>query len=114
MYAIPLNNNVIYFDSSGFEHIPTEIKNLIGNKNIKKNIFGIQTYDSVMCGYHCIGFIDFMLKGKNLTDLTNLISSNDFKNNEDITLNYFMTNLKKWLNALKHLMYIQMISNSSG
>ena len=93
MYAIPLNNNVIYFDSFGFEHIPTEIKNLIGNKNIKTNIFGIQVYDSVMCGYYCIGFIDFMLKGKNLTDLTNLLSSNDFKNNEDIMLNHFMTNV---------------------
>ena len=46
-----------------------------------------------MCGYYRIGFIDFILKGKNLTDLTNLLSSNDFKNNEDIMLNYFMTNL---------------------
>ena len=24
-----------------------------------------------MCGYFCIGFIDFMLKGKILTDFTN-------------------------------------------
>ena len=29
-----------------------------------------------MCGYFCIGFIDFMLAGKNLTDLTNLFSPN--------------------------------------
>ena len=66
-----LNNNVTYFDSLGVEHIPKEIKNFIGNKNIQTNIFRIQAYDSVMCGYFCIGFIDFMLKGKSLTDFTN-------------------------------------------
>ena len=41
------------------------------NKSIKTNIFRIQAYDSVMCGYVCIGFIDFMLKGKTLTEYTN-------------------------------------------
>ena len=55
-----LNNNVIYFDSFGVEHIPQEIKAFIGNKNIKTNIFRIQAYDSIMCGYFCTGFIDFM------------------------------------------------------
>ena len=34
-----------------------------------------------MCGYFCIGFIDFMLAGKNLTDHTALFSSYDFKKN---------------------------------
>ena len=58
------DNNVTYFDSFGVEHIPKEIKTLMGNKNIKTNIFRIQAYDSIMCGYFCIGFIDFMLKGK--------------------------------------------------
>ena len=66
------NNNVTYFDSFGVEHIPKEIKAFIGNKNIKTNIFRIQAYDSVMCGYFCIGFIDFMFAGKTLTDFTNL------------------------------------------
>ena len=56
------NNNVTYFDSFGVEHIPKEIKAFINNKNIKANIFRIQAYDSIMCGYFCIGFIDFMLK----------------------------------------------------
>ena len=56
------NNNVTYFDSFGVEHIPKEIKAFINNKNIKTNIFRIQAYNSVMCGYFCIGFIDFMLK----------------------------------------------------
>ena len=46
-----------------------------------------------MCGYFCIGFIDFMFKNNNLTDFTNLFSSNGFKQNDDIILNYFLTNL---------------------
>ena len=47
-----------------------------------------------MCGYFCIGFINFMFKGNTLTDFTNLISPNNFKKkNDDIILNYFLTNL---------------------
>ena len=37
-----------------------------------------------MCGYFCIGFIDFMLKGRSLLDYTNLFSSNDYENNSKI------------------------------
>ena len=47
-----------------------------------------------MCEYFCLGFIDFMLKGKSLTDFTNLLSPNNFKNNDDIILNYFKNDLK--------------------
>ena len=83
------NNNVTYFDSFGVEHIPKEIKTFISNKNIKTNIFRIQAYDSIMCGYFCTGFINFMLAGKTLTDFTNLFSRNDFKRNDDIILKYF-------------------------
>ena len=85
-------NNVTYFDSFGVQHIPKEIKTFIKNKNIKTNIFRIQAYDSIMCGYFCIAFIDFMLKGKSLTEYTNLFSPNDFKKNDDTILNYFMNN----------------------
>ena len=53
---------VTYFDSFGVEHIPKEIKKIIKNENIIGNIFRLQSYDLVMCGYFCIGFIDFMLK----------------------------------------------------
>ena len=53
----------------------------------------MQAYDSIMCGYFCIGFIDFMLAGKTLTEFTNLFSPNKCKENDDITLNYFMTNI---------------------
>ena len=82
-------NKIIYFDSFGVEHTPKEIKKLIGNKNIKANIFRVNENDSIMCGYFCIGFIDFMLAGKKLTDYTNLFSPYDFKKNDHIILSYF-------------------------
>ena len=82
------NNNVTYFDSFGVEHVPKEIIKFIDNKNIKTNIFRIQAYDSIMCGYFCIEFIDFMPAGKILTDFTNLFSPNNFKKSDDIILNY--------------------------
>ena len=49
--------NVTFFNSFGVGHISEEIKNFIGNKNIITNIYRIQAYDSVMCGYFCTGFI---------------------------------------------------------
>ena len=79
----------IYFDSFGVEHTPKEIKKFIKRFRIVRNIFRIQGYDSVMSGYFCIGFIDFMLAGNTLTDFTNIFSPNDFKKNYDIILNYF-------------------------
>ena len=54
------------------------IKKFPGNKNIKTNIFWVQEHNSIMCGYFCIGFIDFLLAGKKLTDYTNLFSPHDF------------------------------------
>ena len=86
------NNYVTYFDYFGVEHIPKEIKAFINSKNIITNNFRRQPYDSTMCGYFCIGFIDFMLEGKTLTEYTNHFSPNSFKKNEDIILNYFMSN----------------------
>ena len=86
---IPLfcnRNEIVYFDSFGVEHVPEEIKEFVGNKNIKANIFRVQANDSVMCRYFCIGFIDFILAGKNLTDCTGLFSPYDFKKNDNIIL----------------------------
>ena len=82
-----LNNKITYFDSFTIEHIPKEIKKFIGNKNITTNIFRIQGYDSVMCIYFCIGFIDFMLKDKSL--LIIFFLPNNSKKNDDLILNYF-------------------------
>ena len=82
----------IYFDSFGIEHIPKEINKLIRSKElghavrneIKSNILRIQAYDSILCGYFCIKFINYMLKGKTLLDYTNLFSPNDFKKNDRV------------------------------
>ena len=70
--ALYVQNNVTSFDSFGVEHIPKKIKTFISNKNIKTNIFRIQAYDSIMCGYFCTEFIDSTLAGKTLTEFTNL------------------------------------------
>ena len=84
------NKTIISFDSFGVEHIPKEIMKFIGNeqsssakarnKKIITNIYRIQAYDSIMCGYFCIGFINFMFS---------IFSPNDFKKNDDIILKYF-------------------------
>ena len=47
-----------------------------------------------MCGYFCIGFIDFMLKSITLTGFTNNFSPSNFKWSDDIILNYFKNDLK--------------------
>ena len=81
MYAH--NNNVTYLYSSGVEHTPKEIKTFINSKNMKRSIFRIQAYDPIMCGYFCIGYIEY----------TNLFSPDNFKENDDIILDYFMSNI---------------------
>ena len=72
-----LKNNVTYFESFGVAHIPKEIKKFIDLSTFLTNIFRIQAYDSIISGYFCIGFIDFMRKGKSLTDFYNFFSPND-------------------------------------
>ena len=84
------NKTVTYFDSFGIKHISKEVKKFVNNKNIIAIIFRIQAYDSVMCGYFCIGLIDYMFMGKSLTDYTNVFSPNNFKKNDDIILTYFL------------------------
>ena len=61
--------------------------------SITTNIFRIQAHDSIMCEYFCIGFIDFMLAGKTLTEFTNIFSANNFKKNDNKIWNYFMNNV---------------------
>ena len=85
-----VNNKIVtYFDSFGVEPIAKEIMKFITRKKIIANIYRIQAYDSIMCGYFCIGFINFMFNGKSLKDYTDLFSPNGFKNNDDIILEYF-------------------------
>lgn len=70
--------------------IPEEIKRFIANKNIITNIFSIQAYNSIMCGYFCNEFVDFMLKGKSLTDFTNLLPPYNFENNDKVILDHVL------------------------
>ena len=60
-------NEILYFD----RNISKEINEFIRNKNIKANIFRVQTNDSVMCGY-------FRIAGKKLIDYTKLFPPLDF------------------------------------
>ena len=49
-----------------------------------------------MCGYFCIGYIDFMLKGKSLLDYINLFSPNEYEKNDETILKYLQSILKKF------------------
>ena len=102
IHCIALSCNkseIVSFDSFGAEHVPGEIKEFVGNKNIITNIFRVQADNSVMCGNFCIGFIDFMLAGKKQTDFTKFFSPHDFEKNDDIILNYFKEEWN-WQNKL--------------
>ena len=79
----------VYFDSFDVADIPKEIKKFIGNKDITANIFRLQAYDSIMSGYFCIKFINYMFKGKTLIEYANLFSPNDFKKNDKIIKGIF-------------------------
>ena len=87
--ALYVNGYNLCFDSFEAEHIPKEIRKFIENKNIKTNIYRAQGYDSIMCGYFCIGFINFMLKCKSLLEYINLFSPNDYEKNNKIIVKYF-------------------------
>ena len=52
-------------------------------------MFRKQTDNSIICGYFCIGFIDFMFAGRSLIDFTSFFSPYDFKKNDKISLDYF-------------------------
>ena len=68
LYA--LIHNTTYFGSFGVEHIPKEVKIFIDKSIVIENVFSIQVYDSIMCGYFCIRFIDFIFAGKTLTNFS--------------------------------------------
>ena len=84
---------MIIFQKKLNDNVPKEIEMFIDKSIVVTNIFRIQAYDSIMCGYFSIEFIDFMLKGNTLTDFIKLFSPNNFKKNDYITLRYFMTNV---------------------
>ena len=49
----------------------------------------MQAYSSIICGYFCIGFLDFISKSKSLLDYTKLFSHNEFEKNDKITVKLF-------------------------
>ena len=56
-------DNVTYLIALELNIFQKKLKNPC-KKNITTNIYRIQANDSIMCGYFCVLFIDFMLKGK--------------------------------------------------
>ena len=56
-------NTTVYFDFFGIEYIPQEVLSKIRDKSITHNIFRIQDNESVMCGFYCITFIEYMSAG---------------------------------------------------
>ena len=73
------NNGVICFDSFGVEHVSKEVVHFIGQKDIKTNIFRIQADNSIICGYCCIAFIDFMFAGGSVFGFASLLAPYYFK-----------------------------------
>ena len=61
-------NTAVYFDSLGIEYIPEEVLNKITDESITDNIFRIQDNESIMCGFYCIAFTEYMLAGKTFLD----------------------------------------------
>ena len=66
---------------------PEKSKNSWATKISLEHKHRTQADDSIMCGYFCIGFIDFMLTF--LLDYTNLFSHKEYEKNYEIILKYF-------------------------
>ena len=82
-------NTAVDVDSFANEYIPQEVLNKIKYKSITLNTFRIQDNESIMCGFYCIAFIEYMLSGKGLLDYTNLFFPNNYKKNDKIIYWYF-------------------------
>ena len=79
----------MYFDSFGIEYTPQEVLNKIRDKWITHDIFRIQDDESIMCGFCCIVFIEYMNAGKTLLDYKDLLFPNDYKKNDKTIIKYF-------------------------
>ena len=88
--TIYVNGNwAVYFDSFGVEHLPKEIGRFLQRKDIDTNIYCIQSDSSVMFGYYCIKFLDYMFAGKSLTNFTSMFSPTYFALNDKIIAKLF-------------------------
>ena len=82
-------NTAIQFNSFRTEYILQGVLNKIKDKSVAHNIFRMQDNESIMSGFYCIDFIEYMLAGKTLLEYTNLFSPDDYKKNEKIIYKYF-------------------------
>ena len=80
------NKRIIFKYCVPFPDYRSDINNIQVDNAKVKNIYRIQSIDSVICGYFCIGFTDFMLKGKSLLDYPKLFSPNEYGKNDKIIL----------------------------
>ena len=98
-----------------------KLKKFIENKNIITIIYRLQAHDSIMCGYFCIGFIDFMLKGKSMLDYTKLFSLNEYEKNDKIIKKLFLRidfqkvrmkkRIKYHIFVIKHYFFLVLVTN---
>ena len=89
-------DNIKYLESFRVEYISKEIKKFIINNDITTNTYRIQENVSIICGYFCIRFADFMLKGKSFLSYTKLFSPKEYEKNDVIILKYL-----QWLKTEK-------------
>ena len=83
MWMVKMWHGLVVLELNVFQK---ELENLLETKKLK-GIFIVsvklamfkKAYDSLICGYFCIGFIDFILKDKNWLDYTNLFSPSEYK-----------------------------------
>ena len=98
------NNNVTYFDSFGIEYIPKEITKLINDKSVKSNIFRIQSFNSILCGYFYTGFIEYTSNNLGLNEYAKLFLVTNVDKNDQIILDYFNIKYKNVWNQKKKLL----------
>ena len=71
-------NTTGYFDSFEIEYIVQNVLSKVKDKSVIKTLFRIQDNDSILGGFYCIAFTEYILVGKNLLDYTNLFSPADY------------------------------------
>ena len=101
----------MYFDSFEIEHIPLEVLNKIRDKSTTPNILRVQNNESIMCGFYCIAFKEYILAGKTLLDYTDLFSPNDYKKNDKIIYKYL---IYKYGRRSKSLLKLRKIDATSS
>ena len=80
-----INKNTAFdFDPFAIEDIPKEVLNKIRDKSILNDIFRMQNRDSIICGFYCTTFIEYMLAETTFLHYTNLFTPIDHERNDKI------------------------------